>query len=134
MAYMSQEHKKELAPGIKAVLKRHGFKGSISVRHHSTLVVTVTEGPLDLPADHQPGALDRIDVNTHWLEEHWGHEPKWFNFLTELHAAMSVGNFDKSDIMTDYFHVGWYSDLNLGKFQKPYQSTARNPSSLAALI
>ena len=47
MAYVSQEMKKELAPGIKAVLKKYGMKGSISINNHSSLVVTLQEGPLN---------------------------------------------------------------------------------------
>ena len=46
MAYMSQEKKAELAPGIKAVLKKYNMKASISVRHHTGLVVTIKSGPL----------------------------------------------------------------------------------------
>jgi len=33
---------------------------------------------------------------------------------------MNIGNFDKSDVQTDYFHVGWYMSVNLGKWDKPY--------------
>jgi len=33
---------------------------------------------------------------------------------------MNIGNFDKSDAQTDYFHVGWYMSVNLGKWDKPY--------------
>ena len=47
MAYMSQEHKKKLSPAIKAVLKKYGVKGSIGVRHNSSLVVNIKEGVLD---------------------------------------------------------------------------------------
>ena len=46
MAYVSQEMKKQLAPAIKAVLKKHNMKGSIAVRHHSTLVVNIKEGAI----------------------------------------------------------------------------------------
>ena len=48
MAYVSQEMKKDLAPQIKAVLKKYGLKGSIGVRHHSSLVVNIKSGILDL--------------------------------------------------------------------------------------
>ena len=41
MAYMNQNLKAELAPGIKAVLKKYGMKGSIAVRHNMTLVVNI---------------------------------------------------------------------------------------------
>jgi hypothetical protein len=33
---------------------------------------------------------------------------------------MNAGNWDKSDIQTDYFNVGWYIDVNIGKWNKPY--------------
>ena len=48
MAYISQQDKKELLPGIKKVLKTYNMKGTVSIRHHSTLIVTLTEGELDL--------------------------------------------------------------------------------------
>src|SRR5210317_2339261 len=48
MAYVSQELKKKLSPSIKAVLKKYGMKGSIAVNNHSTLVVNLKEGALDL--------------------------------------------------------------------------------------
>jgi hypothetical protein len=37
---------------------------------------------------------------------------------------MMVGNHDKSDVMTDYFNVGWYIDINIGKWDKPYKVAA----------
>jgi MarR-like DNA-binding transcriptional regulator SgrR of sgrS sRNA len=48
MAYVSQQDKKELAPAIKKVLSKYGMKGSISIRNHSTLQVTLQSGAIDL--------------------------------------------------------------------------------------
>ena len=50
--------------------------------------------------------------------------PKALAFLSEVIPAMNVGNFDNSDPMTDYFHVGWYVDVNLGRWDKPYVYTS----------
>ncbi|MEP3245088.1 MAG: hypothetical protein ABJN40_13080 [Sneathiella sp.] len=111
MAYMSQEKKKELAPGIKAVLKEYGFKGSISVRHHSTLVVTISSGPIEFETDHK-------QVSPYWIEENY--TGIWAEFLAKLKAAMSIGNHNNSDISTDYFDVGWYININIGTWDKPY--------------
>ena len=36
---------------------------------------------------------------------------------------MMVGNHNNSDISTDYFDVGWYIDINIGKWDKPYEVT-----------
>ena len=41
MAYISQDTKKELAPAIKAVLKKYNMKGTIGIDHHTSLRVRV---------------------------------------------------------------------------------------------
>ncbi len=127
MAYVSQEDKKALAPQIKKVLSKYGMKGSISIRHHSTLVVTLQSGEIDFGEyTHGDGY---IQVNTYHIENHY--KGKAQAFLTELLAAMKgPGWFDKSDAMTDYFHVKHYCDINVGKWNKPYflQNTATKTS------
>lgn len=132
MAYMSQEKKKELAPKIKAVLAKYGMKGTLGVRHHSTLVLNIKSGRLDILKEY----------NTYWAEraalrgdkfvpvDHCdvGYGRDMFTgeneqFVAEIREAMNVGNWDKSDIQTDYFNVGWYTDINIGKWDEPYIHT-----------
>lgn len=120
MAYMNQERKAKLAPGIKAVLKKYGMKGSISVRNHLSLVVTVTSGKIDMMAslkDRRAGVAS-TQVNTYHITSHWTGDA--MRFLVELKNAMNVGNHDNSDPQIDYFDVGWYLDINVGKWNKPY--------------
>lgn len=113
MAYVSQEKKSQLAPAIKAVLKKYNMKASISVRHHSSLVVTVKQGPIDFGKD------DYIQVNTYWINDHY--EGKARDFLNELKAAMEGPDFfNEDDAMTDYFHRSHYIDINVGQWNKPY--------------
>lgn len=134
MAYMSQEKKKALAPSIKAVLKKYGMKGTIAVNHYSTLVVNIREGKLDVlenweqvqakawrPEDEKLKKPDYLDVNPYCIVDQYTGEIK--DFLLELKAAMMAGNHDNSDIMTDYFDVGWYIDINIGNWEKPYKIT-----------
>ena len=115
MAYMSQENKKTLAPAIKAVLKEYGMKGSIGVDNHSTLVVNLKEGHIDFGSTND-------SVNIYWIDKHYTGIAQ--QFLNELKDAMMVGNYNNSDIMTDYFDVGWYIDINIGKWNKEYVLTA----------
>lgn len=115
MAYMSQEKKAELAPAIKAVLKKYNMKGSIAVRHHSTLVVNIKSGSIEFEQDN-------IQVNPYWIDSHYEGVAK--DFLTELKDSMMVGKYDHSDYMSDYFSVGWCVDINIGSWDKPYQYTA----------
>ena len=37
---------------------------------------------------------------------------------------MDVGNYDNSDVQTDYFDTGWYIDINIGSWDKPYTVVA----------
>ncbi len=64
MAYVSQELKAKLAPTIKAVLKKYKVKGSISVRNHMSLVVTIKEGAVNFGKDH-------IQVNPYHIDAHY---------------------------------------------------------------
>ena len=115
MAYVSQADKAKLAPAIKAVLKKYNMKASISVRHHSTLVVTIKIGNInfDMNGDNY------IQVNTYWIDTHYQGVAR--NFLNELKAAMEGPSFfNEDDAMTDYFHRSHYTDINIGNWNKPY--------------
>jgi hypothetical protein len=47
MAYVFQEKKANLAPTIKAILKKYNVKGTLSVRNHSSLVLNIKSGKMD---------------------------------------------------------------------------------------
>ena len=59
-----------------------------------------------------------LDVNPYWYQEHFS--GKALGFLKEVLTAMNGGNHNNSDIQTDYFDVGWYVDVNIGSWNKPY--------------
>ena len=116
MAYVSQKDKAKLTPGIKAVLKKYGVNASIAVRNHMTLKVTLRSGPFTFPKH----VNNFRSVNTYHIETHYDGEEK--KFLLELVEAMKgPGYFDKSDMMSDYFHVSHYMDIDIGSFASPYR-------------
>lgn len=118
MAYMSQQHKQELAPAIKAICKKYGVKGSIAVRNHSTLVLNIKSGKIDFAKDSTSDNYN-YQVNTYWTDSHYSGKAK--KFFAEVIAAMKGPKFfDHSDAMTDYFHCSHYIDINLGSWNKPY--------------
>jgi hypothetical protein len=138
MAYMSQEKKAKIAPVVKSILKKYGVKGSLAVRHHSTLVLNLKSGPIDFVENYietdsklfHGGKMSQdqieyirknnsLDVNPYWFKEHFS--GKSLDFLKEIFVAMNNGNHDRSDIQSDYFDVGWYVDVNIGKWNKPYE-------------
>jgi len=137
MAYMSQEMKARIAPVVKAICKKYGVKATLSVRNHSTLSLTVKSSPIDFigdcnrvcGSDHyqvsrgfRPITSQYLDVNPYHYKSH--HSGTALAFLDEVLTAMNDGNYDRSDIQTDYFCVGWYVDVNIGKWDKPYELTA----------
>lgn len=136
MAYMSQEEKAKLAPGIKAACAKYGVKASISVDHHSTLVVTIKSSPIDFigiynrVAAAKPGgfregnpAKDHLQVNQYWYHENYDGKAK--EFIKELIEAMKGTRwYDRSDAMTDYFDTSYYMNINVGRWNKPYQLVA----------
>jgi hypothetical protein len=112
MAYVSQEDKAKLAPGIKAVLDKYGMKGTISIRHHSSLVVTLRSGAIDFGGTN-------IDVNEYWIHEHYTGVAR--SFLTELLAAMKGPDyFCNDDSQSDYFHRSHYTDIRIGSWKQDY--------------
>jgi hypothetical protein len=118
MAYVSQEMKSELAPTIKAILKKYGVKGSLAVQNHSTLVLNIKSGKIDFAKDSTSDNFN-YQVNVYWTDSHYTGKAK--KFLAEVIAAMKGPKFfDHSDSMTDYFHCSHYIDINVGKWNKPY--------------
>ena len=90
MAYISQETKKELAPAIKAVLKKYGMKGTIGIDRHTSLRVRVKEGPLKFDNYEQ--------VNTYHIEKFYGEETKETDIA--YYIDIHVGQWDKPYVQT----------------------------------
>ena len=124
MAYVSQQLKKELAPSIKAVLKKYKMKGSIAVNNHSTLVVNLKSGAIDFQKDYNGEGAHHYQVNPYWFQDHYEGAAK--SFLTELLAAMKPEDvwYDNTDAMIDYFDTAYYVDVNIGRWNQQYEVTA----------
>lgn len=121
MAYMSQEKKKEIHGKLKGVIPK-GWKWSLAVRNHSTLCLTIRSAPINLieEAVGEKGGLS-LDINHYHLERlYFKNNKSLLELFKKIKATMNDGNFDNSDIMTDYFHVGWYVDIKIGSWDKPF--------------
>ena len=133
MAYMSQEKKAKIAPKIKAILAKYKVKGSLAVRNHMTLCLNLKSGSIDFIANSntvcgnshyqvasgfKPSTSGYDQVNPYHFKDHY--DGKALAFMQEVFHAMNDGNHDRSDIQSDYFDVGWYVDVNIGKWDKQY--------------
>lgn len=126
MAYFNQAMKKEMAPRIRALLAEYGMKGSLSVNHHSSVVLTLKSGPIDFGQDENRGYLD---VNVYWIDDHYTGVAR--EFLKRAHKILMTGNWNNSDIQTDYFDVGWYVDIRVGRWDTPYVCTTKKVAEAA---
>lgn len=137
MAYVSQEDKKKLAVGVKKVANKYGYKVSLSVNNHSTLVAKI-KGAEDILEEYcevqmtPDKVLERENrhytfspvevfneakswghrVNEYWIPENYGE--KGIAFLSEMKDAMEGEDFFcEDDAMTDYFHRSHYIEMRL---------------------
>ena len=122
MAYMSTEHAATIRKKLKAAYPH--IKFSVTKHHSSTINVSLMESPFtfkNLIGDAEPTCQDReyTQINHYYLEKYG--EPE---LLKGIYKIVDEGNFDKSDIQTDYFHCGFYVNLNVGQWDKPYKKAA----------
>ena len=134
MAYMNQERKAKITKMLKPILAKYKVKGSLSVRNHSTIVLTLTSGAIDFIGNSnrvcgndiyqvqrgfKPTTSGYDQVNPYWFQDHYDGKAK--AFLTEAFKALKSADwYDESNAMIDYFNIAYYVDINIGKWDKPY--------------
>ena len=137
MAFMNQERKSTIAAALKLVAPP-GWKYTLSVRNNSTIVFTLTQAPVDL-IGHVNGVMEsnhslssphdlstaNIQVNEYHLDTQF--QGPVLKVFEGIYAALNLGNHDNSDIQSDYFDVGWYVDVRIGKYDAPFLDTVPAP-------
>jgi hypothetical protein len=116
MAYVSQDTKKELVKAVKEELKRvlgdDVLKVTFSVRNHSTIVATITEGSIDF-------GTTECQVNHYYISSNFS--GKACKVLEAIYAGLLEKHWDHSDIQADYFNCAYYININIGRWDKPYR-------------
>ncbi len=137
MAFMNQAKKKIIAELVKPILKKYNLKGSLSVKHYSSIVLTLKSGKIDFIKNYNDNAIeknqsisewqrkkDSIDVNYMQVNEFYINE----NYTGIAREALNALKFalqgadwyDKSEIQEDYFDIAYYIDINIGKYDQGY--------------
>lgn len=133
MAYMSQDHKAEIAAQLRRVIPA-GWKWSLGVHHHSTIVLTISAAPVDLLGESArvSNELGRMrgyapsPIGTHCDVNHFHLDQQFDDSLETMRAivrAVNLRNYDNSDHQTDYFDVGHYVSIRIGRWDKPFVFT-----------
>lgn len=137
MAYMNQEKKAKIAKLIKPLLKEYGIKGSLAVRHNSTIVLNIAEGPIDFIGNCDAVRKSKnipdynavvgrectyLQVNTYHVDSHFsGIAAEFLN--RAVNCLQSADWYDRSDIQVDYFDTAYHISINIGHWDKPYRYT-----------
>jgi hypothetical protein len=128
MAYVDQAKKTRIASELKKVIP-HGWKYSLSVEHHMTIVCTIYAAPAELikavkgSEYFNPETATDYNVNPYHFDNAFeGREIQ--EGINSIMSALNTENHNRSDIQSDYFDVGHYVALNIGRWNKPFICTA----------
>lgn len=132
MAFMGQDKKKQIVAELRKALQGSRLKYSVSVHNYSTIVLKIKSGPIDLIGNYvetvsqKPQYSGRtFDSDIKYLrvndfcykEQFTGAALDLMNIIIPI---MHRGNHNRSDIQSDYHDAGWYVNVSIGQFGKPY--------------
>ena len=132
---MNQTKKAKIANALKPILAKYGMKGSLKVRNHHAITLTLRQGPIDFIGDLNESRNGRLgvskdemrkryelQVNQYWIDEHYTGVS--LEFLKQVNEAMQAADYyDRSDAQIDYFDTAYYYDIHVGAWNKPYTLT-----------
>ena len=131
MAHVSKELKSRAQQEIKAIMPKD-VKWSLSGVGKGRLSLNVWAAPVDLLEPVRefnrrqaelgwmvPDHLDHSSFRGRSHHDNFGAE--WNEIFDKAWKIMNEGNHDRSDVQTDYFDVGWYSEINFGTFDRPFE-------------
>lgn len=138
MTWVTKANIDSKKPLIKALCKEYGVKATLSGTNDYSMKLTIASGEIDFIENYCKNiqknkfymndiehVIDRVRNDKHIGVTHYYMEDsfdgKALEFLQKAYQIMNMGNHDNSDIQTDYFDVGFYIDIQVGRWNKPYE-------------
>ena len=130
MAYITADDVKAIRSELKVAFPKWKF----SVRKDNSLAVAVTilRGTVDFSEGfvNSYNGKKHCQVNHYWIDSNWTNleARAALNKINEImHNAPGRANADRkfynnSDIMTDYFDTAFYTHLQVGAWDKDYET------------
>lgn len=119
MAFITTSQVNEFRLKLKeAFSARDGWKLSVTKEHNSGICVAIMEAPLDFSVCCSNQEKKYSQLNPRYFGEHYAEYPALVEVVEKINSIINLGNYDKSEPMTDYFEVGWYTDVHVGKWDK----------------
>ena len=114
MAYISAKSTRMIKKALKETFPEFTF--SVRNEDHTSVGVTIKSGPTDF------GCGDHAQLN-HFYPENYENGELLAKMIYVINTSGERPNFDKSDIQTDYFNVGYYVHMEVGTWEKPFIKT-----------
>jgi len=119
MAYISTAAVKVIRADLKAAFPDWKFSVRKDVNSHSSITVSILKSDLDFQWSSGYANTEQYMSINHY------HPQVTFsgNSLTlikEVIGTINKENWDRSDIQTDYFDVGFYVNVEMGRYGRPY--------------
>ena len=118
MAYINKDQVKQIRESLKKEFPE--IKFSVRKENHSSVHVTILKSPYnfsDLP-HYRPDSATSVN---HFRVPDCVHRRLFEKILMIIKTGSDRTWFDKSDSMTDYFHVAFYIHLYVGHWEKGYE-------------
>lgn len=137
MAYVTEQIITKARTALKALNKQYGVKATLSGKGSSSLCLTIAEGSIDFLNNYCETVLAKcqmrdvdgviewaqkemyIQVNQYYLDSSFSGLA--LEYLEKVKEIMYADHWDKSDVMTDYFHCAYYVSINIGRWNKGYK-------------
>jgi hypothetical protein len=122
MAYMDQEKKAKIAAELKKIMPQ-GWKYTLGVKNHSTIVLNLMAAPVDLVKIAKSVGYRStcgVQVNTHYMDRDFK-DTEVGELFAKINAILyGCDYYDNSEPQTDYFDTAYYVSMNIGKWNKPF--------------
>ena len=118
MAYINKENVKQIREALKKAFPE--IKFSVRKENHSSVYVSILKSPYDF-SDLPHYREDYYTSVNHFRVPDCKHRRMLEKIITIIKTGSERTWFDKSDSMTDYFHVAFYIHLYVGHWEKGYE-------------
>jgi hypothetical protein len=130
---MNQEKKARIAAELKKIMPK-GWKYTLGVHHNSTIVLNIMKAPVDLIAmanNHNVEFAARRGEQPYVIKDHYQANPYYpqnsfegetLELMQKVNAVLyGCDYFDHSESQVDYYHCAYYVNINIGKWNKPFE-------------
>ncbi len=120
MAYITKEKTATIREQLKkAFPASEGWKLSLTNERHSVLHLSILRAPIRF--------ADKDYQQMHNYDSYQNSEVLKYmdSVINGRFLPDGEKNFNDSDIMTDYHHVGWYAYIQQGQWDKPFQLSTK---------